>query len=1301
MALRNAVRWLWRSLLYTLATALVLFALLLSALRYLLPQLPDVTEHVEQFLANQYALDVQLAQISADWSRSGPELILHQFVLLTDDEQATRVEIDEARVVIDFWGSARAFNVQLAQVQLNGMRLHYDLRDSYGKSSSQPLQLSTNLGNLLLDQLDNIEVRESSVELVNLMGVMRTIDIQELRWANQGQRHYGVGKLAFSEVTENTLDVMIDMHGSELHALSGQVYVAANQLDITPWVQQQIIDTQIQAATFNYNMWLNFEQNQFTDGLLQLGEQKLQWRVGEQRHQLRIPHGELKLRPYADGWRVNSNPLTIEHNDRSWVLPTFSWEDTPTTTAMSLEGMPLAPLVELLNLLGSQGAKVVEQFSERDTQGVLDLAYYHHVEQGARWYAAGENLSWGEFAGVPGLSNVNLKVHGRDQQMVWQLYGTDAAFRSDALDEDDAWPIDQLTVAGTFSWSADSWRLQIAPDSEIRLPGLPIGVAATITPSSESVHIDALARSLNEVPISADVLRRHLPIVMGDSLHDYLSMAIQDGYATDLAMVWRGALEDFPYHNNEGLFEARARISGLLYKFQPDWRPVYDANAIVNFRNERMHITATDGLIGLIDVARADVVIPDLVAGDDARLDITASIAGNANELKPVFDDSPLAGSLGGTLAEVQLSGPVTGYLELMIPLTNSPDVVAKGYADLAGAEIYVRSLKETFTQVDGRIHYHNDVITAPTLTMNWRDFPLAAELSTQQREQDYFVAMQVDGRWQLDEFAPLLMGTMPWQADFNLSLPNEGGYSFRWYQSASLNDVSAHLPAPLGKEQGVAQELELTVSGDPDSVLVNAEIGEYGLLELQLNGDLSELQSGYARIGQLQQPTLGLNRGRHAPLFNVEIGLETGVIDDWLAVMTQLNRWLPEGAGESDVARVLRPDLIQFESQQLRWLDMPFDGVQIVAHPEQDDWQLRVEAEQVLADVYWRQKNAEQAAQIQIDAEYIDIPRIEWQQHDSAAVAAEDATPTWLPSNFAGLPELLLDCKRCRYDHYELGEVSIHLRGEEHQLELAKLTAHYRGHQLDAKGHWLLETAEQYPQTRLFGRFESSNFGEFLDSYDITSMVRDSSATIDFDLHYMAAPHQLELDTLNGSVTWALGQGYLNDVSDRGARLFSLLSLDSILRKLRFDFRDVFANGLFYTNFSGEFEVADGVVMTQNTQLNGSAGDMEVKGSANLTTRELAYDLQFVPKVTSSLPVIFAWMINPPSGLAALVIDRMLHDAKVISRLEYRISGTMDDPVIEEVARDSRAAPIPAEELNHVESDNPAGAIDRPATHQ
>src|SRR5690606_14698790 len=116
-------------------------------------------------------------------------------------------------------------------------------------------------------------------------------------------------------------------------------------------------------------------------------------------HALRIPTGELKLRPFGNGgWRINSNPLRIEHNRQSWVLPTFSWEQTPRSMAMSFVDVPLAPVLELLNLLGSEGAAVSEQLSSRSAQGSLDFSLQQSLEQPLRWYAHGEQLSWGQIA---------------------------------------------------------------------------------------------------------------------------------------------------------------------------------------------------------------------------------------------------------------------------------------------------------------------------------------------------------------------------------------------------------------------------------------------------------------------------------------------------------------------------------------------------------------------------------------------------------------------------------------------------------------------------------------------------------------------------------------------------------------------------------------------------------------------------------------------------------------------------------------------------------------------------------------
>ena len=141
----------------------------------------------------------------------------------------------------------------------------------------------------------------------------------------------------------------------------------------------------------------------------------------------------------------------------------------------------------------------------------------------------------------------------------------------------------------------------------------------------------------------------------------------------------------------------------------------------------------------------------------------------------------------------------------------------------------------------------------------------------------------------------------------------------------------------------------------------------------------------------------------------------------------------------------------------------------------------------------------------------------------------------------------------------------------------------------------------------------------------------------------------------------------------------------------------------MFFTDLTGSVQIENGVATTEDARLLGSAGDMDIRGWTNMKTGELNYNLTYAPKVTSSLPIILAWMVNPPSGLAALFIDKVLHDAKVISRLRYQVTGTIDEPVVEEIERDSRPVDLPELEENSTDSeaDDDTSATDGAANEQ
>ncbi|RUO74729.1 TIGR02099 family protein [Pseudidiomarina sediminum] len=1296
---RVSVKVAYRTLLYTVATALVLFAVVLSMLRYLLPQLPDVTQQAERFFAQNYAVETQIGELGADWNVAGPQLILRDVQVLEVGGEATAVRLNEARVVFDFWQSLRTWSLKLEEVKLADLQVTYDLRDS---SFSSNTGINSDLPHFFLNQLDEVTIENSTLELVNLVGARHAIHVERLSWNNQGATHQGIGSLRIDALASNSLDVMIDIEGNDPADLAGQIYVQAANLDIAAWLQQQLVDTEISQAEFNFTMWLNFANSDFRQGILQLARNELHWRVGERQHQLVIPKGLLKLRPEGSGWLVNNNPITLVQDNTTWTLPTMSWLQTPETFALSADDVPVAPLLQLATLSGSGGQQFADHLSSANVDGWLDVRLQQDLNQPLRWQLQGRELAWKATSGVPGVDQVALDVLGQGAQAQWLLAGEQVALRSPHLSAGGTWPVERLQLGGRFQWQQGEWDLAFHDGSRIDLEGLPLHLRGKLSYADE-LFVAARLEGANTAPVNADVLRRYLPEVMGTDLHDYLQTALIDAEAEALAMVWRGPLQAFPYLENEGVFRAQVTVHDLVYRFQPDWPMVTEATAHVHFGNERMHILSTDGVLEQMRLPRVDTVIENILQQPPV-LQIDGTVIGDGARLQPIFAQSPLAKQLGTTFTELQLQGEVQGSLALTIPLNAraATDVVAKGYVDLQGNELWVDSIQQHFTQVRGRVHYHNDQISSDNLALQWQQLPLQVALQGELREDAYHVQVDVDADWSMAALhqqhpatETLFAGQLQWQGNLALSLPEQGSYSFHWQQQSDLAAFGLDLPEPMKVAIGSTLPWQLQVSGGPESLLINSTLGEHTLIELQYNGDGSELTQGYARIGErvgdLPNPDLlGLN-----PRFPVEVGLHSLDAQEWLDKLTRLQQWLTGVGSEATSTRSLAapvPDVIELQAQSMHFGDYRLHDNAVVIWPQQepselhtlDTWRFRWRANEAsLAGVYWPQSE-QQAARLELNADYLELVADPSDAPEVDELAPESAPEPELQQamDYTQWPQIVFDCRRCQYQQYPLGEVQFQFTPATDVLRLDNVHLRNGEHELKAQMRWLPALEGQPPVTAVTGSFVSGDVGDFLKSYQITSIVQDSPADFDFELAWQGAPEAFNLATLEGTMNWRLGQGYLSEVSDRGARLLSVLSLESILRKLRFDFRDIFANGLFFTEFAGQFVIEDGVVATEKAGMNGSAGDMEISGTADLVSEAIDYQLFFVPKVTSSLPVILAWMVNPPSGLAALLIDRMLQDAQVISRLEYKISGTMDAPVVEEVSRDSREVTLPVETL-------------------
>ena len=307
----------------------------------------------------------------------------------------------------------------------------------------------------------------------------------------------------------------------------------------------------------------------------------------------------------------------------------------------------------------------------------------------------------------------------------------------------------------------------------------------------------------------------------------------------------------------------------------------------------------------------------------------------------------------------------------------------------------------------------------------------------------------------------------------------------------------------------------------------------------------------------------------------------------------------------------------------------------------------------------------------IEIDADFIRLTQ--WQTDDSDR---EKLQYDYQPD---ALPPIRFHCDACNLLDKDFGTVDLEVTRTDNGMLINRFDATNDFGELRASGSWLT-AGNNSSVTHFEGDINSHNIGGMLSELGVNSGIKDSKASIDFVLNWDNSPFNFAMESLNGSVQTELTDGYLTQVSDKGSRIFTLFSLNSLVRKLSLDFRDVFAQGFFYDDIKGSLEIVDGVANTTDTVIDGGAGEIEIKGYTDLANKTLNYNVSFAPNVTGNLPFLVYFMVNPPTALAALALDQVLTSAKVISNVNYHITGTFDNPELEEVGRDSTDIELPAQ---------------------
>ncbi|ELP8836991.1 AsmA2 domain-containing protein YhdP [Escherichia coli] len=1254
-------------LLLTGAALVVIAALLVSGLRIALPHLDAWRPEILNKIESATGMPVEASQLSASWQNFGPTLEAHD--IRAELKDGGEFSVKRVTLALDVWQSLLHMRWQFRDLTFWQLRFRTNTPITSG-GSDDSLEAS-HISDLFLRQFDHFDLRDSEVSFLTPSGQRAELAIPQLTWLNDPRRHRAEGLVSLSSLTgqHGVMQVRMDLRDDEGLLSNGRVWLQADDIDLKPWLGKWMQDNiALETAQFSLEGWMTIDKGDVTGGDVWLKQGGASWLGEKETHTLSVDNLTAHITRENPGWQFSIPDTRITMDGKPWPSGalTLAWipeqdvggKDNKRSDELRIRAsnLELAGLEGIRPLAAKLSPALGDVWRSTQPSGKINTLALDIPLQAAdktRFQASWSDLAWKQWKLLPDAEHFSGTLSGSVENglltasMKQAKMPYETVFRA---------PLEIADGQATISW--------LNNDKGFQLDGRNIDVKA------KAVHARGGFRYLqpaNDEPwlgilagISTDdgsQAWRYFPEnLMGKDLVDYLSGAIQGGEADNATLVYGGNPQLFPYKHNEGQFEVLVPLRNAKFAFQPDWPALTNLGIELDFINDGLWMK-TDGVnLGGVRASNLTAVIPDY---SKEKLLIDADIKGPGKAVGPYFDETPLKDSLGATLQELQLDGDVNARLHLDIPL-NGELVTAKGEVTLRNNSLFIKPLDSTLKNLSGKFSFINGDLQSEPLTASWFNQPLNVDFSTKEGAKAYQVAVNLNGNWQPAKTGVLpaavneaLSGSVAWDGKVGIVLPYHAGATYNVELNGDLKNVSSHLPSPLAKPAGEPLPVNVKVDGNLNSFELTGQAGADNHFNSRwLLGQKLTLDRAIWAADSKTLPPLPEQSG-------VELNMPPMNGAEWLALFQK-------GAAESVGGAASFPQHITLRTPMLSLGNQQWNNLSIVSQPTANGTQVEAQGREINATLAMR-NNAPWLANIK----YL-------YYNPSVAKTRGDSTPsspfpTTERINFRGWSDAQIRCAECWFWGQKFGRIDSDITISGNTLTLTNGLIDTGFSRLTADGEWINNPGNE--RTSLKGKLRGQKIDAAAEFFGVTTPIRQSSFNVDYDLHWRKAPWQPDEATLNGIIHTQLGKGEITEINTGHAgQLLRLLSVDALMRKLRFDFRDTFGEGFYFDSIRSTAWIKDGVMHTDDTLVDGLEADIAMKGSVNLVRRDLNMEAVVAPEISATVGVAAAFAVNPIVGAAVFAASKVLGPLwSKVSILRYHISGPLDDPQINEVLRQPR----------------------------
>lgn len=1248
------------------AIFVVVFAILVSVFRALTPWAAQYKTTLETRLTTLFGAPVSIQNMKTSWYWFEPVLKLDGVLVSEQGAPSSLVELKALLVGIDLMRSLLHWRIQPGVLFIEDGRLNLKQGDAHweleGSTSGKGIQAGTETDyhDLLAWLLAHQKIVMKRVGVTLHWQDGRVTPIKPLTIvASNHDGHYrvkGHASLEGDQPSVVSLLADLDMPSGFASGVRGNVYLSAERVDFAEWrAFLKPMPYQITEGQGEFQLWLDLRNTRPSTAQAVVRMRDLVWKEGSENKSQKIDRFSANMvwEGTSDGWRWSADHVRLNAGNTLWPenAMTLDYKSEEQRYRLFIKTILLEPTRWLLQ----DGPEVLQPLLAMKPRGQLNNTQLG-FQDGKLDYVLSRfsHLSWQERGEIPAVSQLSgaLSWEPKEGHLALDSEGMTLSMKNKP-------PLVFDLVNATVVWKALSqgWRVSLErgvlqhPNGVFSARGMLDDVSSNSPGTLQGDLSFALHDATFWLPYLPD--KRMKPKFNAWLQHDITRVDQASG-----RMHIQGPLKAFPFDEGPGEFLMTGSVSGVNLRFNPNWPLTQDISATLHLDQRTLAAEVSHANFQGNLMEHANLRVKDLGLGREV-LSVRAEAEAPCEEMLAYIAASPLHERLA-KLDSLKIKRPAKLNFALDFPFYPGPNTLkVQGRVDFQDNDLFVKDVSQTvgLHHVAGALLFDEHGVLESHLSAQLFDEPMALYVRTNHGT-DPGLAVDMDGHLSVSGLQDAL--SIPALAFMQgriavksqVMITDDPNDLDKITMSSSLEGLEIALPVPFGKKRDEIVPLKIgTYFNLTRGARLTVDYNQRFSTDVWFDGQTLPFQLTRGEV------VLG---GKSAVLTK-----KPGVIlrgewkrFDWKPWQKALAK-LPESSGAAKSTSALDVfHVVDLKFEEADVFNQHYKNMQIKGHRASDTmWSITMNEDTVSANLMYNAKQDDLRGYVS-----------RWVVASSGSSESHDRK--WKPNNFPNIDLILGSLQIGDVDAGKLSLKGKRLGNNAWRLEAGELSTEI--YDLTFSGGW---QEEPKSQTLLDARLKIHDLDKALNYWNISPAVEAKNGDLQLSGRWDGSPDDFSLKAITGNMHISFKDGRIKHLSPETekkmglGKLLSILSLQTIPRRLKLDFSDLSKPGYSFDKFDGNFVLAHGIMDTEDSAIDGPVARATMKGSLNLDKQLYDISLHISPHIAASLPVVATIAGGPIAGIATWVASKLINQGmEKISGYTYDVSGPWLEPVVQQV---------------------------------